>query len=295
MNRSHPSITSRSFKDQPTPTLSGVGVGLRQVHIEKILRDLPKARWFEVLVDNHMLDDTSGKQDLDKIAANYPIAFHSVGVSLGSTDSLNQQYLQTLKQMVDRYQPKIISEHLCWTSAHGIYFHDLLPLPYTQAVASHVADRIEKVQDFLGRQILIENVSSYLNFKQSEMTEWQFLSAVALKSGCGILFDVNNVVVSAYNNGFAALDYLHGLPAHLVGQMHLAGYEKKDGFLLDSHSCEPAEDVWSFYQQAVGHLGPIPTLIEWDENIPDFDVLLKVANRAQDMMYERSASAAKTV
>ena len=209
---------------------------------------------------------------------------HSVGMSVGSTDPINWDYVGKIKALADRFQPAWVSEHLCWTSAHGVNFHDLLPLPYTEETINHVAGRISEIQDFLGRKLLIENVSSYLTFKESQMPEAEFISAVAEKADCGILLDVNNIYVSQYNHGDKAMDYIRSIPAERVGEIHLAGGEERDGYMLDTHSREVPDDVWEIYRAAVEHCGDTPSLIEWDNDIPEFSVLACEASKADQIL-----------
>ena len=267
--------------------LAGVGIGLRQEHITEILNDKPAIPWLEVLTDNHMVAGGPARSNLEKICRHYPIALHSVGLSIGSTDPLDQGYLKQLKAMIDQFQPAWVSEHLCWSSVHGHHFHDLYPMPYTEEVIEHVAGRIREVQDYLGVQLLIENVSSYIEFKQSTMHEWEFVAAIAERSDCFLLFDVNNIYVSGHNHGYDPEVYLNALPIERVKQLHLAGCQERDGYLLDTHDQYPAERVWQLYDQVLDRFGAVPTLIEWDDNIPPLQELLAVRERAQVAMSKR--------
>ena len=249
-------------------------------HVEEICKHSPPVPWFEVLADNHMVTGGPSLKALHQIADSYPLVLHSVGLSLGSVDPLDEKYLKQLSILIDRFNMSWLSEHLCFTSAHGRQFHELIPLPYTEESVRHVVKRIKQAQEMLGRRLLIENVSSYLCYKQSTMTEWQFVSAIAEEADCDLLLDVNNVYVSSVNHGFNALDYLSGLPVTRVKQLHLAGHEDKGRFLLDSHSCEPSEGVWHLYKATITRFGYVPTLIEWDNDIPEFSVLQNLANKA---------------
>ncbi len=204
-----------------------------------------------------------------------------MGLSLGSVDPLNTWHLGRLKGLVDRYQPGLVSEHLCWCSVDERYLNDLLPLPYTEESLNHVSERIQRVQDYLGRQILIENLSSYLQYSHSTIPEWEFLAAVAQRSGCGILLDINNIYVNACNHGFDAAQYLHAIPVAVVGEMHLAGFSDEGDILIDTHSKPVSAQVWTLYEQAVQRFGRCPTLIEWDTDIPALSVLLDEAAHAE--------------
>lgn len=264
--------------------IQGAGVGLRSCHYDYIIEHRPPVAWFEALSDNYMVDGGPALDYLDAIRAHYPMVLHGVGLSLGSTDQLSLDYLNKLKTLVDRIQPAWVSDHLCWVSAKGQYFHDLLPLPYTEEAITHVAQRISQVQDFLGTRMLIENVSSYFAYKKNEMSEWDFINAIAEKADCYILLDINNVYVSAINHGFDPRMYVDGIASHRVKQCHLAGYADKGRYLLDNHGAPIHQPVWDLYEVALNRFEPIPTLIEWDENIPPFTVLQAEADKAQALM-----------
>ncbi len=279
-SNTHYKLTSRP--------VSGAGIGLRPQHLDFVLEHKPAVNWFEVLTDNYFGPEGEALADLEQIRSHYPITMHSVGMSVGSTDPINWDYVGKIKALADRFQPAWVSEHLCWTSAHGVNFHDLLPLPYTEETINHVAGRISKIQDFLGRRLLIENVSSYLTFKESQMPEAEFVSAVAEKADCGILLDVNNIFVSQYNHGDKAMDYIRSTPAERVGEIHLAGGEERDGYMLDTHSREVPDDVWEIYRAAIEHCGDTPSLIEWDNDIPEFSVLAGEASKAEYILNPQS-------
>ncbi len=261
--------------------LQGAGVGLRSPHLQHVKTTLPKIPWFEILVDNYLKTGGVIKHYLYAIAEHYPLSCHGVGMSLGSTDPLNMEYLRTLKQLINDLQITQISEHLCWTSQQGYYSHELLPMPYTTEAAQHIADRISQVQEYLGYQILIENVSSYMTYAQSEMTEWQFLNEVIQRADCHLLADINNIFVSASNHQFDPYDYINALPAHKVKEIHLAGFEDMGHYLLDTHGAAVNEQVWDLFSYAIKRWGIRPTLIEWDNNIPHFDVLCAESAKAQ--------------
>jgi uncharacterized protein len=255
----------------------GFGLGLRQSHYAYVAEHQPDLDWFEIISENFMeLESGHGApvlRYLDTLREKYPIVLHGVSLSLGSSDPLDFVYLQRLKQLADRFDPPWISDHACWSSVDGIFLHDLLPLPYTQAVLKHLVERIERVQDFLGRRILIENVSSYMSYAHSEMSEWEFLSQVAQQADCGLLLDVNNVYVSAINHDFEPWDFISGLPARRIAQIHMAGHTDFKTWLVDSHDHAIVEPVWELYRKTIRHLGPISSMIERDENIPEFPVL----------------------
>jgi len=262
----------------------GAGIGLRSSHVNEILHERPQVPWFEVLTDNYFGPGGPALKQLDAVRRCYPITMHSVGMSLGSVDPLDEKYLQKIKSLKERFEPAWISEHLCWTSVHGIQAHDLLPLPYTEETVAHVAERIIRVQDFFGERLLIENVSSYLSYNHSEMTEWEFVSEVAERADCYLLLDINNVYVSSVNHGFDADSYLSAMPRERICEIHLGGHEERQGFLLDSHSKSVTDSVWKLYENALTQFGPVPTLIEWDNELPSFQALHDEAKRAEELL-----------
>ncbi len=272
--------------------IQGVGIGLRTPHYGVIQHDKPPVPWFEVLIDNYLGKGGSPLTHLEQVCRDYPVTFHGVGMSLGSTDPLNMDYLKRLKQLVERFEPACVSDHLCWISVGGHYAHDLLPLPYVKQVVDHVAERIQRVQDFIGRRILVENVSSYLTYRPSVMEEWEFLCRVVGAADCDILLDINNIYVSARNHGFDPMDYLRAVPVARVREFHLAGYEDQGEYLLDTHGSVVHAPVWALYRKALAHFGPVPTLIEWDNNIPAFGVLQAEAAKAGAIMDEVCCRAA---
>lgn len=265
------------------PRSNGAGIGLRSLHYQYIITQKPKVNWFEIISDNY-LGAGLPLYYLEKISQDYPINLHGVGMSLGSTDPLRLDYLTRLKKLAARIEPDWVSEHLSWISVNGHYLNDLIPLIYTEAVMDNVASRILQVQDFLGRQILIENPSPYLTFTESTMTEWEFVEGLVKKADCYLLLDVNNVYVNAINNGFDPLNYLDGIPASRVKEIHLAGYEERENYLLDTHGYPVHPPVWELYQAALARFGAVPTLIEWDTDIPSFEVLMAEANKAEGFL-----------
>ena len=259
----------------------GFGLGLRTEHFQDVLNDKPNIDWFEVVSENFMVDGGKPKHYLHSIRELYPMVMHGVSLSIGSTDPLNFDYLRKLKVLSNELQPEWISDHLCWTGAHEKNSHDLLPLPYNDEALTHVCQRVEQVQDFLGRPILLENVSSYLSYKSSEMTEWQFLNKVARRSGCEILLDINNIYVSARNHHFNPQDYLNGITKDKVKQFHLAGHSDYGDYVIDTHDHPVADPVWQLYQQALIRFGLISTMIERDDNIPPLVDLLAEVDTAR--------------
>jgi len=258
----------------------GHGIGLRPKHFPDIEAGA-RADWFEVISENFMIRGGRPLAILERVRADTPVVLHGVSLSIGSTDDLNRAYLDALRALADRVEPAWVSDHLCWGSHGRRYAHDLLPLPYTEEALAHVTERIARVQDRLGRRILLENVSSYVAFAHSTMPEWTFLAAVAEAADCGILLDVNNVFVSSVNHGFRPADYLAGLPADRIGQIHLAGHSDHGTHLLDTHDAAVCAEVWDVYRDAVRRFGPIPTLVEWDDHIPPIADVIAESARAR--------------
>lgn len=262
--------------------LQGFGLGLRPAHYGALLGERHAVDWLEIISENYLVPGGQPLDFLERIRSRYPVVMHGVSLSIGGTDPLDRRYLADLRQLARHVEPAWISDHLCWTGVDGRNVHDLLPLPYTEEALALVTARIGEVQDFLGRQILLENVSSYLAYRDSEMTEWEFVSEVARRADCALLLDINNVYVSAVNHGFDPLSYLRGVPRERVRQFHLAGHSDMDGHLIDTHDHPVAAPVWDLYAQAVEHFGPVPTMIERDDNIPELGELvaeLDVARR----------------
>ena len=264
----------------------GHGIGLRPPHYPGILDGTARADWFEVISENFMIPGGRPLAVLERARATAPIVLHGVSMNLGGTDPLAGRHLDALDALVRRFEPAWVSEHLCWGAFGRHYAHDLLPLPFTEEALSVVAERVRRVQDRLGRRILVENVSSYVTFPHSTMPEWTFLGAVADEADCGILLDVNNIYVSAVNNGFAPDDYLRGLPLGRVGQIHLAGHTDAGTHLIDTHDHPVPEAVWAVYRAAVARFGPVATLVEWDDRIPSFAEVVAEAERARALEAE---------
>ncbi|RTZ64679.1 MAG: hypothetical protein DSZ29_05270 [Aquificaceae bacterium] len=278
----------------PSPSIQGCGIGLRSQHFATIEAQKPAVPWFEILSDNYLIEGTVQREFAQQIRPDYPITFHGVGLSIGSVEPLNKEYLKRLLKLKKELEPAWVSDHLCWTSAHGYNTHDLIPLPYTEHVADHIAERILQVQDALGERLVIENVSSYLQFKDTDMSEWDFINLVIEKSDCNLLLDVNNIYVSAINHQFNAEDYLLAMPADKVKEIHLAGYEDKDTHLLDTHSRPVTKPVWDLFAKAVQHIGDVPVLIEWDNDIPEFSRLMQEADTAKKIQQEQLSKLVNT-
>jgi uncharacterized protein len=277
-------------QDVITQAPLGFGLGLRTQHFDAVLNTEPDIDWFEVLSENYMVAGGKPRYYLKEIGERYPLVMHGVSLSIGSTDPLNMDYLKALKQLANDVQPQWISDHICWTSIHGVNSHDLLPLPYTEETVKHVAQRIKIVQDFLGRRILMENVSSYLSYQDSSMDEWEFVNAVAEAADCLILLDINNIYVSARNHNFNPLDYLNKINPKRVQQFHLAGHSDYGDYVIDTHDHDVPSSVWDLYRAALKRFGSISTMIERDANIPEFSALeteLTIArNIARDTLGE---------
>ncbi len=259
----------------------GHGIGLRTRHFPRVLDGTAHVAWFEAISENFMIRGGRPLRVLERARQDAPLVLHGVSLSLGSTDPLNEGYLARLGELVARFEPAWVSDHLCWGSFGGHYAHDLLPLPYTEEALALVAARVAEVQERLGRRILVENVSSYLEFAHSSMPEWEFLAAVAERADCGILLDVNNVYVSAANHGFSAEEYLDRLPPARIGQIHLAGHSDRGTHLLDTHDAPVVEAVWRLYRRALGRFGRVSTLVEWDDRIPELDDVVAETERSR--------------
>ena len=270
--------------------IKNTGIGLRHQHLQQVIDEEPDIGWFEVHSENFFYDNFATYQ-LEQIADKYPLSLHGVGLSLGSVDALNQQHLQNLKNAIARFKPDLVSDHLSWSSIDNHYLNDLLPLPYTQESLNNFTDKVKQTQDFLGRQILIENPSSYLCFKASTIPEWEFFAALPSLSGCGLLLDVNNIFVSCFNHNYQAHDYLNSIDIDDVLEIHLAGYTEKilekGKILIDDHSKRVSKEVWGLYQTVLSKIGNKPTLVEWDSDIPDLSILLNEAQKAQGYLSER--------
>jgi uncharacterized protein (UPF0276 family) len=280
--------------NQTLPCIAGIG--LRAPHYSEVLNTLPKLGWVEVHSEN-FFGGGAPLRTLNKVREHYPVSLHGVGMGLASATPLDQEHLTALRRLCDAVEPAAVSEHLCWNSAadnsndRQTVINDLLPFPYTQEALSNVIRRVEQVQEELGRQLLVENLSSYLSFTQSEMSEGEFLAELVRRTGCGILFDVENLYVNARNLGVDAGAFIATLPADAVGEYHLAGFSTRDGCLVDTHDHPVHSEVWQLYEVALQHIGPRPTLIEWDSDIPALPVLMGEAAKAQQRLEECHACA----
>ena len=270
----------------------GFGLGLRTDHYEQVLNERPALDWLEIISENYMVDGGKPLYYLDRIREHYPMAMHGVSMSIGSTAPLDLEYLENLNKLADRVEPEWISDHLCWTGIDGRNLHDLMPLPYTEEAIAHVVDRVDKVQNYLGRRILLENVSSYVTYNASEIPEWEFLSSIAEQADCLILLDVNNIYVSSQNHGFDPIEYLDGVPAARIQQFHLAGHSYQNQLIIDTHDHPVCDPVWSLYQEAVERFGPVATMIERDDNIPPLEDLLAELDVARELATKTKADAA---
>lgn len=266
--------------DPATPLPVRPGIGLRAPHHRELLDTRPDVAWWEVHSENFFADGGVSIEFLQRVRRDYPLSLHGVGASLGGTDTLFERHLERLARLVERIEPAAVSEHLCWSSLGDVHFNDLLPLPATREARDRVCARISRMQERLGRSILIENVSSYVQWREADFSEWDFLVEVARRVGCGILLDVNNIHVSASNHGFDGRAYIDAVPAQLTMEIHLAGYEHCEDFLVDTHGCAVHAPVWELYRYALERLGPKPTLIEWDTAIPPLAVLMAEAAEA---------------
>jgi len=290
-----PSMPELAFSTGTLGDVQGFGLGLRPIHYETILAGVSGIDWFEAISENYMAGGGRPLYTLEQVAERFPVVLHGVSMSIGSTAPLDRDYLRRLKALIARVRPRWISDHLCWTGVGGVNAHDLLPLPYTTQTLDHVVDRVRRVQDILEQPIVLENVSSYVSYRESTMTEWEFLAALAERSQCDILLDVNNIFVSAYNHGFDPLAYLAGIPVERVRQMHLAGHENHGNYIIDTHDHPVVDQVWSLYGAAVRRFGAVPTMIERDDKIPPLDVLQNELDLARAIAAEalaRKAAAA---
>ena len=268
------------------------GIGLRTPHVARVRAERPALGWLEVHSENYFVDGGPAIAALEAIRRDYPISLHGVGLSLGSADALDAGHLARLKRLIARTDPAAVSEHLCWSHVDGRHLNDLLPLPFTDEALALVCERVDAVQSALGRTLLVENVSAYVRFDDDAMSEWDFVTAVARRTGCKLLFDVNNIYVNAVNHGFDAQTYIAAIPADAVAEIHLAGFDASGACLIDTHGARVAPPVWALYRTAIARFGPKPTLIEWDTDIPSLEILLDEAAQAQTILETCDAIAA---
>jgi len=271
--------------------LYGTGLGFRMENADEILAKMPSIPWFEILIDNFMTESAS-LSIVDMLVEHYPISFHGVGLNIGSTAELNRDYLAKLKKLSARWEPHQISDHFAWTATPEYRFHELMPLPFIEDAIQNLETKITQVQEFLGRQILLENSSSYVT-PPSEMTEWEFINEICARSGCGLLLDVNNIHVNAFNQKFLVSEYLSGIDVSNVGEIHLAGYEDKGDHYFDSHSQPVADKVWTSFEKIIESIPATPTLLEWDNDIPSLDNLISEIEKAEHIRHSLLARTEK--
>lgn len=270
------------------------GIGLRAPHYRRLLAERPAVGWLEVHSENYFGEGGQPLYFLERAREHYPLSLHGVGLSLGSSDALDQAHLKKLKFLIDRFQPGLVSEHLCWSSLAGQHFHDLLPLPYSDVALEFLCDRVDVVQSFLGRQILIENITSYMQPARNEMGEAEFINALSRATGCGVLLDINNLYVNQANGGDSATQIINSIDIDPVQEIHLAGFDRygDSGVLIDTHGTPVCEEVWQLYAIAIARFGSVATLIEWDTDIPALEVLVAEAHRAQAVLEQINVRAA---
>jgi len=278
------------------PVPAQAGIGLRSPHHELLVRERPQVGWIEAHTENYFHDGGPQVRALEQARALYPLSLHGVGLGLGSADPIDREHLRRVQRAVERFEPALVSEHACWGHSGGEHFNDLLPLPLTEEAVRHLAGRVREVQDALGRQILVENLSSYLGFAASQLAEWEFLAALVQESGCALLLDVNNIYVNSVNLGLDAERYIAGVPRDAVREIHLAGHLRRQVgeqvLLIDDHGSAVHPDVWRLYELALQRFGPVPTLIEWDTDVPALEVLVaqaRLADRCLERVHERAA------
>ena len=263
--------------------IKGFGLGLRTDHYRNFIDDQPDVDWLEIISENYMVPGGKPLYFLDRLRRDYPMVMHGVSLSIGATDPFDQQYLCDLRDLIDRVQPGWVSDHLCWTGTNGLNLHDLLPIPYTQPALEHLVDRIQYVQESIGRALVLENVSSYVTYQADEMSEWEFVSELANRAGCKLLLDVNNIYVSSVNHGFDPHTYIDAIPSEHVQQIHLAGHEDHGSYIIDTHDHPVCDKVWDLYGYAIRKIGMVPTMIERDDNIPPLPELLAELDAARNI------------
>jgi uncharacterized protein len=274
------------------PIPASAGIGFRAIHHQALLAESPDVGWIEAHTENYFHEGGAAPRALERARSNYPLSLHGVGLGLGSVDGIDRDHLVRVKRAIARFEPGLVSEHACWAHSGGEFFNDLLPLPYTDEAVELLSRQVGEAQDFLGRRLLLENVSSYVTFDHSHLEEWEFLAAVAAFSGCGLLLDVNNVYVSSKNLGLDARAFIAGLPVGSVGEIHLAGHASNGEVLIDDHGSRVCDEVWQLYRLALARFGAVPTLIEWDTNIPALSTLVAESVRADSILGELRGLAA---
>lgn len=264
----------------------GYGLGLRPDYYEEILAQKPDLDWFEIVTENYLVPGGKPLHYLDRIRQIYPIVMHGVSLSIASSDALDFDYLQQIKDLAKHIEPVWISDHLCWTGVGGLNLHDLMPIPYTRQAIEYIVPRIMQIQEFFGRRILLENVSSYLTYKQSEMTEWEFVAEVVKQADCYVLLDVNNVYVSSVNHHFDPMDYINAMPADRIAQIHLAGHSNQGDHIIDTHDAPVINPVWNLYAKTIERFGRVSTMIERDDNMPPLEELLAEVRKAKRIVQQ---------
>lgn len=275
------------------PASLGFGLGLRPVYYDEILSKRVDVDWFEIISENYMAGGGRPSATLERVRADYPIVMHGVSMSIASTDPLDFDYLRDLKALAERIEPKWVSDHLAWTGVHGINLHDLLPIPYTEESLAHVAERISRVQDFLGRRLVVENASTYVTFRESRMKEWVFLDELTKRTDCLLLLDVNNIFVSSFNHGFDAAEYIDNIPVERVAQFHMAGHTDSGTHKIDTHDQPICADVWTLYERARRRFGDVSAMIERDDNFPPFAELMAELRRLREVSAKIDLESAK--
>jgi hypothetical protein len=280
----------------PGPVPAQAGIGLRAPHHAELIASAPDVGWVEVHSENFFAAGGSSLVVLERVRDRYPLSLHGVGLSLGSADALDEDHVSSLARLVDRIEPALVSEHVCWSAIGGRHTNDLLPMPFTREALRHLEQRVQHVQERIGRRILLENVSSYIEFEDAEYTEWDFIAELARRAGCGVLLDVNNVYVNAMNHGFDADAFLAGMPPEAVEEIHLAGHLVQEiagaTIRIDTHDRPVCDAVWRLYDRALARFGPIPTLIEWDARLPALETLVADAHAADARLRKHHAVAA---
>lgn len=276
------------------PASLGFGLGLRPIYYDEILPKRADVDWFEIISENYMVGGGRPSATLERVRADYPIVMHGVSMSLASTDPLDFDYLRDLKALAERVEPAWISDHLAWTGVHGVNLHDLLPIPYTEEALAHVAERILRVQDFLGRRLVVENASTYVAFRESRMSEWAFLEELTERADCLLLLDINNVFVSSFNHGFDAAEFIDNIPIDRVAQFHMAGHTDNGTHRIDTHDQPICDDVWALYERARRRFGKVSAMIERDDNFPPFAELLAELRRMRDISTRIDAEEARS-
>lgn len=268
------------FADVSEKIPTGAGIGLRGQHIPEVIQKLPEVPWFEILADNHLAEGGLIPRQLAAVRSSYPVTFHCVGMSIAGVDPLDMAYLEKIRNLAEKFEPAWVSDHLCFSQYGDHQYHDLLPFPYTEQTLHRIGERVMKIQDYLDRPLVIENVSTYLQYRESTISEAEFLKALSDKTGSEILLDINNAYVNEINHGIDASEFILSLPADKIREIHLAGYEDRGEYLIDAHNNRVSNAVWDLYSFFVQQCGGRPTLIEWDNNIPSFDVLSQEAQHA---------------